>query len=60
MRWSTLATVGNSLQHDAQGFDKTRQDKEGVYKPHFHSEEERYTEDKPYNKPISEEFLDKK
>lgn len=29
--------MGNSLQHDAQGFDKSRYGREGVHKPRFHS-----------------------
>lgn len=45
MRLGRLVTVGNSLQYDAQGFDKTGHDREGVNKPHFHSGGERYTKD---------------
>lgn len=37
MRLWGMVTVGNSLQRDAQGFDKTRRDRGGVNKPHYHS-----------------------
>lgn len=37
-----LVTVGNSLQRDGQGLDKTRQDSEGKNNPRFHSAEERH------------------
>lgn len=37
MRLGRSVTVGNSPQHDVQGFDKTRPDREWVNKPHFRS-----------------------
>ena len=32
-----MVTVGNSLQRDAQGFDKTGRDRGGANNPHYHS-----------------------
>lgn len=38
-----FVTEGNSLQGDAQGFDKARPDRGAVNMSHSHSEGERYT-----------------